>query len=217
MFKNIFFDLDGTLTDPKQGITRCINHALVSLGKSQIDEDDLQQYIGPPLRSSFKKLLCSNDVSLIEKAVELYRERFSDVGIFENNVYPGIAELLANLCDGSIRLYVATAKPKIYADRIIEHFQLTRYFQYIYGSGLDSSFNDKVKLVEFIMNQTKLIHEETAIVGDRKDDVAAGKQNGIRTIGVTYGYGSKQEIAESNPDYICHSLSDLRNIVFNIP
>jgi phosphoglycolate phosphatase len=217
MFKNLFFDLDGTLTDPKQGITRCINYALVSLGKSHIDEDDLQQYIGPPLRSSFERLLCSNDVSLIEKAVELYRERFSEVGIFENNVYPGIAELLADLCDGSIRLYVATAKPKIYADRIIAHFQLTQYFRYVYGSGLDGSFNDKVKLVEFIMNQTKLTHEVTAIIGDRKEDVIAGKLNGIKTIGVTYGYGSKHEIAESNPDYICHSLHDLRNIVLNIP
>ena len=217
MIKNLFFDLDGTLTDPKQGITRCINYALVSLGKSHIDEDDLQQYIGPPLRSSFKKLLCSNDVSLIEKAIELYRERFSEVGIFENNVYSGIDELLANLYDSSIGLYVATAKPKIYADRIIEHFQLTRYFQYVYGSGLDGSLSNKVKLVEFIMDQTKLIHEVTAIVGDRKDDIAAGKLNGIRTIGVTYGYGSIKEIAESNPDYICYSPHDLRNIVLNVP
>jgi phosphoglycolate phosphatase len=217
MLKNLFFDLDGTLTDPKQGITRCINHALVGLGKSPVDIDDLQKYIGPPLRSSFQKLLCSNDVSLIEKAVELYRERFSDTGIFENNVYPGIVELLANLCDGSIRLYVVTAKPKVYADRIIEHFQLTQYFQYVYGSGLDGTLQDKAKLVEFIMDQTRLVREVTAMVGDRKDDVAAGKLNGIRTIGVTYGYGSKNEIVESNPDYICHSPHDIRNIVLNIP
>jgi phosphoglycolate phosphatase len=215
MLKSLFFDLDGTLTDPKEGITRCINYALVSLGKGQIDEEELQKYIGPPLRSSFQKLLCSNDISLIEKAIELYRDRFSDKGIFENKLYPGIPELLANLCDESLRLYVATSKPKVYADRIIEHFQLTRYFQYIYGSGLDGSLQDKVKLLEFIMNQTKLIRGETAMVGDRKEDIISGKLNGIRTIGVIYGYGSKNEIAEANPDYICNSPYDIRNIVLN--
>jgi phosphoglycolate phosphatase len=152
---------------------------------------------------------------LIENAVELYRDRFSEIGIFENNIYPGITELLVELCDESIRLYVATSKPKVYADRIIEHFQLTRYFQYIYGSGLDGSLQDKVKLLEFIMNQTKLTHGATAMVGDRKDDIVAGKLNGIRTIGVTYGYGSQSEIAEAYPDYVCHSPYDIRNIVLN--
>jgi phosphoglycolate phosphatase len=217
MLKYLLFDLDGTLTDPKLGITRCINYALMKLGKSQIDEDELLKYIGPPLRSSFQKILCSNDAPLIEKAVELYRERFSHTGIFENKVYPGIAELLANLHDGSIRLFVATSKPKVYADKIIEHFQLTRYFQYVYGSGLDGSLQNKINLLEFIINQTKLIPEVAAMIGDRKEDIIAGKLNGVKTIGVTYGYGGRNEISEAKPDYFCHSPNDIRDIVFNFP
>ncbi len=216
MLKHIFFDLDGTITDPKEGITKCIQYALISMGRHNVNENDFLQYIGPPLRSSFSKLLCSNEESLIEEAVNLYRERFSEIGIFENAVYPGIAKMLSALCENSIRLYVVTTKPKIYADRIIEHFQLAKFFDAVYGSKLDGSLGNKVKRVKLIMNQLKLVPEETAIVGDRKFDIVAGKLNSLRTIAVTYGYGSKQEIVESAPDYICDNPDEIRKIVLNL-
>jgi phosphoglycolate phosphatase len=130
----------------------------------------------------------------------LYRERFAKVGIFENVVYPGIVELLSTLYNKHIRLYVVTTKPKIYADRIIEHFQLARYFHDIYGAELDGRFENKVEHIELIMSQLKIISEETAMIGDRKEDIIAGNLNHIKTIGVTYGYGSVQEINDSAPD-----------------
>jgi phosphoglycolate phosphatase len=216
MLKNVFFDLDGTLTDPKQGITRCIQHALRSLDKPYFSENELQQFIGPPLRSSFKKLLHSDEESLIEEAVRLYRERFSTIGIFENTIYPGIVDLLAALRDESIRLYVVTAKPKIYADRIVEHFELTGYFYHVYGSELDGSYDNKGKLIEHIMGQLKLVPADTAMIGDRRDDITAGKMNRLRTVGVTYGYGSKEEINESDPDHICHTPNEIQNIVLSL-
>jgi phosphoglycolate phosphatase len=216
MLTNIFFDLDGTLTDPRQGITRCMQHALAKLGRPFLSEFELQQYIGPPLRSTFKKLLCTDDQSLVEKAVALYRERFTEVGIFENAVYPGIVELLSRLSNKSMKLYVVTIKPKIYADRIVEHFQLTRYFHHIYGTELDGSFDNKAEHIEIIMHQHNLSPLATAMVGDRKEDINAGKSNHITTIGVTYGFGSEQEINQSAPDYICNCPAEIQNIFLEV-
>lgn len=216
MLSNVFFDLDGTLTDPKEGIIRCLQYSLESLGRPYPGELEAKDFIGPPLRSTFEKLLSSNEKPLVEKAVSLYRERFSEVGLFENIVYPGIADLLSTLHENSFRLYIVTTKPKIYADRIVKHFLLEQWFSDIFGTELDGRFDNKAELIEFILSQMKLSPEETVMVGDRREDIVAGKANLIRTLGVTYGYGDKQEISDSAPDYVCDNPSEIQRTLISI-
>jgi phosphoglycolate phosphatase len=209
MISNVLFDLDGTLTDPKEGIIKCIQYAFNQLGKPYPSESDLANLIGPPLHSSFERLLHSQDDALIGEAVRFYRERFSEVGLFENNVYPGITDLLAELHRNSLRLYVVTVKPKSFADRIVRHFSLDQWLSGVYGSTLNGREYTKVKLVESVLGDFNSVPENTVIVGDRREDIIAGKSNGIKTIGVTYGYGNKEEITNSSPDYICHNTYEI--------
>lgn len=214
MIANVFFDLDGTLLDPRKGITRCFQYALKKLGHPPELESSLTQFIGPPLRSTFAKLLGSEDKDLIEKAVGYYRERFSDVGVFENDIYPEIKELLILLCR-SYHLYVVTAKAQVFARKIVRHFDLAQYFKAVYGPSLDGRFDNKGELIEAILQELSLAPEDTVMIGDRREDIVAGKSNGTRTIGLTYGYGSREEIAAAQPDFICHRPSDIGRVLLN--
>ena len=213
MLSNVFFDLDGTLFDPKEGITRCIRYALEQLGRPCPSELELTQFIGPPLRVTFKKLLCPDEKRLIEEAVSFFRERFSKVGLFENKVYPEIAEMLAVLHENSYRLYVVTSKPKVYAERIVRHFSLDQWFSNVFGPDLDGHLDNKTELIESVLTNFMLVPEETVVIGDRKEDIVAGKLNRTRTIGVTYGYGSEEEILGSAPDYICHRPYEIQTAI----
>jgi phosphoglycolate phosphatase len=216
MLTNIFFDLDGTLTDSKEGIVKCMHYALDKLNCPCPAEFEDDRFIGPPLRVTFKKFFNTDDEILIEKAVSLYRERFSTIGLFENKVYPGIPEMLSSLHKKSFKLYVVTSKAKIYADRIIGHFQLSTWFNDVYGSDLGGRFDNKADLITFILNNRKLRVEETVMIGDKKEDIMAGKANRTRTIGVTYGYGTKGEISDAAPDYICGSPQEIQKLVMKI-
>jgi phosphoglycolate phosphatase len=216
MITNIFFDLDGTLTDSKEGILKCYRYALDKLDfpyQVELLDDSI---IGPPLRVIFRRFLGTTDEALIEKAVAIYRERFSTIGLFENKVYPGIPELLSALHAKSLGLYVVTTKPKIFAERIIEHFQLAHWFSDICGTELSGRFDNKADLIQFILNNRKLPVKETMMVGDKKEDIIAGKTNRVGTIGVTYGYGSQQEITEASPDYICGSPSEIQKTIMSM-
>jgi phosphoglycolate phosphatase len=216
MLSNIFFDLDGTLTDSKEGIIKCIDYALEKLGYPVPKGFNINDCLGPPLRVSFRRLLNSNDEVLIERAVATYRERFSTIGLFENKVYPGIPELLSALHEKSLKLYVVTTKPKVFAGRIMEHFQLAHRFDAIYGTELNGRFDNKADLIEFILQNRKLRAEETVMIGDKREDIVAGKANLTRTIGVTYGYGSLQEITEAAPDGICGSPSEIQKLIMGM-
>jgi len=209
MIHNVFFDLDGTLTDPKDGITRCIQFALGRLGREAPPNDELLWCIGPPLRESFSRLLESDDSGLLDMALQYYRERFSEVGIYENSVYPGIPTALQKIYAGGLRVFLATAKPKVFAVRILEHFDLLQFFHGIYGSELDGRLTDKAELVAHILKTEGLNPEVSLIVGDRFHDVMGGKKNGVATAAVMYGYGSREEIEDAGPDFIFHSPSDL--------
>jgi phosphoglycolate phosphatase len=206
---NILFDLDGTLTDPKLGITRCIRHALTELGHEPPDRDALEWCIGPPLRHSFGTLLDSTDNDLLEQAVHLYRQRFAEVGLFENRVYDGIPEALAELRRQGYRLFLATSKPRIFAERILDHFALTGFFDTAHGSELDGSLTDKPSLVRQILATEGLQPDQTMMVGDRKYDILGGKANGIRTGAVTYGYGTREELETERPDFIFDTPNQL--------
>lgn len=198
----ILFDLDGTLTDPKPGITRCIQHALTELGHQPPESESLHWCIGPPLRQSFSRLLDSSDTQLLEQAVELYRQRFSTVGLFENRVYKGVPETLAALRRQGHRLFLATAKPRIFAEQILEHFDLAQYFETAHGSELNGHLTDKPSLVRHILAVENLAPEHTMIIGDRKYDIVGGKVNGLATGAVTYGYGTVEELRAEAPDAV---------------
>jgi phosphoglycolate phosphatase len=209
----LFFDLDGTLSDPSDGITRCIQHALKCLGRPYPPKAELVQFIGPPLRWTFPRLLGSEDKDLIDAALRYYRERYGDVGLFENVVYPGVPELLERLQEEGHRLYVVTSKPTVYSDRIIEHFGFDRYFLQVYGPQLDGRFDEKSELIEHILRDLSLDPARTVMIGDRARDIESGQAHGTRTIGVTYGFGSEAEIAAAGPDEICHNPAEIHQAV----
>lgn len=206
---NLLFDLDGTLTDPKIGISRCIQHALSALGHEPPDTDTLDWCIGPPLQHSLSRLLDSTDKDLVEQAVHLYRQRFAEIGLFENRVYDGIPAVLATLQQRGCRLFLATSKPRIFAEQILDHFNLAGYFETAHGSELNGQLTDKPSLVRHILAIEGLQPDQTMIIGDRKFDIIGGKANGVRTGAVTYGYGTRKELEAEAPDLLFDSPDQL--------
>jgi phosphoglycolate phosphatase len=198
----IYFDLDGTLTNPKPGITRSIQYALRKLDHHTIPtEDELTWCIGPPLRASFVKILGTEDSA--DLAVSLYRERFSDIGLYENGVYDGIGDVLTTLGESGRRLFVATSKPHLFAERIIDHFGLRHHFEHVFGSELDGTRVDKSHLLEYALRTTSVDPSKTLMIGDRSHDMIGAKNNGIRGIGVLYGYGSEDELIGAGALHVC--------------
>jgi phosphoglycolate phosphatase len=217
VISNVLFDLDGTLTDPKDGIIRCIQFSLSRLGIEAPHAEALVWCIGPPLRASFSRLIPACDDTLLEAAVNHYRERFSDIGIYENGVYPGVIPALRKIRAQGFLIFLATSKPAIFARRILDHFGLTRFFHGIYGSELDGRLSDKKELVDHILKTEGLIPQFTLMVGDRCHDVLGGKKNGTKTAAVTYGYGSLDEIREAKPDFIFYSPHGLAAFLNQAP
>lgn len=211
---NLLFDLDGTLTDPCQGITTCIAHALASLGRPSPPLPELRWCIGPPLKNSFAKLLGSDDDKLLGRALTIYRARFGSVGLFENEVYQGIPDALAALQGMGHMLYVATSKPTVYAKQIIEHFDLRSYFVAIHGSELDGAKSDKTALLSHILQREGLASSHTRMIGDRKYDMIGARANGIRALGVLWGYGTREEL-EASSAYACVNHPQELKIIFN--
>lgn len=211
---NLLFDLDGTLTDPYQGITTCISHALVSLGRHSPPPTDLRWCIGPSLKNSFARLLASNDHRLAEKALSIYRERYSSVGLYENEVYEAIPETLQALLDIGHTLFVATSKPMVFARRIATHFRLDRYFKRIYGSELNGTRNDKTSLIAHILEKEAITASDAFMIGDRKYDIIGAKANGVGSIGVLWGYGTKDELVSSGAQ-VCLSRPQELTAIFN--
>ena len=198
----IYFDLDGTLTDPKPGITRSIQYALQKLDHPTMPtEDELTWCIGPPLRSSFVRLLGGDHSA--DRAVSLYRERFSDIGLYENRVYDGIVDVLATLGASGHRLFVATSKAHVFADRIIDHFGLRDHFERVFGSELDGTRVDKSHLLKYALKQASVDPSKTLMIGDRSHDMVGAKNNGMKRIGVLYGYGSKEELIGAGARHVC--------------
>lgn len=200
--RTVLFDLDGTLTDPKLGITRCIQYALSELGYKPPDANELHWCIGPPLKSSFSQLLQTSDDTLIQEAISLYRSRFSTIGLFENSLYPQIPETLKIIRAAGYQTFVATSKPQIYATRIIEYFDLAPLFDGVYGSELDGNRSVKGDLISYILEQESLLPSTVVMVGDRSHDIIGAKKNNIASIGVTYGYGSREELETHKADLI---------------
>jgi phosphoglycolate phosphatase len=204
----LLFDLDGTLTDPGRGITRCIQHALEGLGRSAPPAADLAWCVGPPLRESLAQLLGTSDASLIEQAVALYRERFSSVGMYENAVYSGVREGLLDLRRDGHQLWVATSKPHVYARQILAHFGLLPMFVAVYGSELSGERTDKPLLIRHLLGAERW-DEPPCMVGDRRHDVEGAHANGLRAIGVLWGYGSRAELEAAGADVLVACMPQL--------
>jgi phosphoglycolate phosphatase len=209
---NVLIDLDGTLTDPKKGITACIQHALRSLGYNVPEEATLIRYIGPPLKEAFRELLPIDKHSEVDLAIEKYRERFTDIGMFENSVYPGIAEALESLRSRGARLLVATSKPRVFAERILEHFELSHYFEKIYGSELDGTRTNKAHLISFILSSSSLNPAHTTMVGDRLHDAMGAIANGVKPVGVLWGYGGREELLGAGVVKLLEAPRDLGSL-----
>jgi phosphoglycolate phosphatase len=213
--KTIFFDLDGTLTDPKPGITGSIQYALTRLGREMPSQDELAWCIGPPLRASFVTLLGGEEHA--DRGVELYRERFGDVGLFENSVYPEIEAVLAKLSEASFRMFVATSKPHVFARRIVDHFGLNSHFEHVFGSELDGTRVHKADLIAYALEQTGADPSRSLMIGDRSHDVLGAKANGIDAIGVTYGYGSREELIAAGARHLCVSPRAVLDVILGAP
>jgi phosphoglycolate phosphatase len=205
--KAILFDLDGTLTDPKEGITRSIAHALERMGHAVPALDTLTFAIGPPLRASLAQLLKLDDRDVVERTLAHYRERFADVGLFENAVYPGIPEALAALRGSP--LFVATSKPRVYAERIVRHFGLEAHFVAVHGCELDGTREDKRDLLEHLFAEHGIVARDAVMIGDRGADMRAARHHGCAALGVRWGYGSEDELREAGAHHLCDAPCDL--------
>jgi len=213
MIRSLFFDLDGTLTDPALGITNSILYALNALGEPLPDRSSLYSFIGPPLLDSFQEYLCCSRQEA-EEAVRLYRVYFSEQGLFENRVYDGIPEALQELkCQGH-RLYLATSKPECFATRIMDRFRLSSFFDGITGSTLDGSLVEKADVLALAMRRANTTaKQDCMMVGDRKHDVIGATRCGILCTGVLYGYGSREELIQAGAIRLAETPVELPMVV----
>lgn len=210
---HLLFDLDGTLTDPFPGITKCIQHALVSLGRPPPSAESLRWCIGPPLKKSFATLLGSKDAHLADVALVKYRERFSSVGLFENDVYPEIEGVLDELRKCGHSLHVATSKPTVFAERIVEHFGLRKYFLSVDGSELDGTRSGKAILIAHILKREVIAPSDVVMIGDREHDMFGARQNGVAGLGVLWGYGPREELVAAGAYACAAAPSDLYALI----
>jgi phosphoglycolate phosphatase len=209
----ICFDLDGTLTDPREGITRSIAYALERLGVEPPPLDALTFAIGPPLRTSLAQLIGDTETSVVEQALAYYRERFADVGLFENEPYEGMAETLTQLAGTGTPLFVATSKPEVYARRIVAHFGLAPHFVAVHGCELDGTRENKRDLLSHLMQQHAIDPAGAVMIGDRHVDMIAARHHGIRAVGALWGYGSRAELEEAGADALCETPRALRALL----
>lgn len=215
MFHYILFDLDGTLTDPGLGITSSVQYALRALGIEEPSLDRLEPFIGPPLSDSFREFY-GLDEKQIDTAVAKYRERFRDRGIYENEIYPGIAQMLAQLKADGKSLSIASSKPTEFVERILDYFEIRAYFDHIVGSNMDGTRGRKEEVVEEALRRMALPgmtpaqkKAVVAMVGDRRFDIEGAKEHGLTSVGVSFGYAPEGELEQAGADFIVDTVEEL--------
>lgn len=211
MYKTVLFDLDGTLTDPGLGITNSVMYALEKFGIKVEDRTSLYKFIGPPLKESYAKYyhLSDEDINL---AVKYYREYFSEKGIFENVLYDGITEVLDRIKSSGRKIILATSKPDEFAVKILKHFRIDQYFDFVAAATMDETRTAKADVIAYAIESCNITDlQSTVMVGDRENDILGAKAFGIDSIGVLYGYGSREELQSAGAAYLAESVEDITN------
>ena len=218
----VLFDLDGTLIDPMEGITKSVQYALKAFGIEEPDLQKLTPFIGPPLKDSFMEFYGFDDAKA-QEAIDRYRERFRDTGIFENRVYDGVPKMLQTLKKQGCHLAVASSKPEVFVNRILDHFSIADYFEVVVGSELDGRRTDKAQVVGEALNrlwgveasceEANVKKKTTYMVGDRKFDIIGAKAQELISVAVTFGYGSRAELVAEEPDFIVDSVVELTRVL----
>lgn len=215
--RTLLVDLDGTLTDNFDGMSRSIMHALAELGAAVPAIDALRVCVGPPLRSSFARLLATDDPARIELALAHYRSRYAATGWRENVVYPGIEEMLGRLAIEGTTLVLCTSKPQPYAERIVAHFGLGAHFSAVHGADLEGTLDDKATLVARLLAHEGLDAGLCTMIGDREHDIRAAHANGVHAVGVLWGYGSREELVRAGADALAPTPADLPGVLASLP
>lgn len=215
-YQYLLFDLDGTITDPKVGITTCVQYALEHFGIHEPDNDKLEPFIGPPLQDSFEQFY-HMDAETAKQAVAKYRERFQTVGLYENEIYDGMADLLKTLKEGGCRLAVASSKPTVFVKKILEHFDVVQYFDVVVGSELDGSRAKKEEVVQEALRQLdpkgQVSSGQMVMIGDRYFDVQGAKAHHLDSIGVAYGYATEGELQQAGATFVVDTVQQLKELL----
>lgn len=212
-YEVILFDLDGTLTDPGLGITNSVMHALKKYGIEVADRTELYKFIGPPLIDSFEKYYGFSHEEAV-KSVDYYREYYRDKGIYENAVYDGIENLLKSLKEKRKKIILATSKPELFAKEILRHFNLEKYFFFAAGSTMSETRTNKAEVIEYALSECGITDKASVVmIGDREHDIIGAKKNGIDSIGVLFGYGSREELEAAGATYIAETVEDIINFI----
>lgn len=213
MYKYILFDLDGTLTNPEIGITTSVMYALEKFNIKVEDRKELHPFIGPPLLYSFQTYYGLTEEES-ELAVKYYRERFSVKGLYENEVYDGVEKLLQQLKNSGKKLIIATSKPEEFTIKILKHFDLYKYFDFVAGATMDGSRGEKADVIRYALEISGIEDKSQAImIGDRKYDILGAKENGLDSIGVLFGFGDYKELTEAGANFVVESVDDILKYV----
>ena len=212
-FDTLLFDLDGTLTDSTEGILNCLIYAIERMGFEVPEDTNI--FLGPPIRQSFAEFLGMNGEQ-VDEAVRIFRERYSDTGLFENRVYDSIPGMLERLKSGGKRLMVATSKPQVYAVRIFERFGLAQYFEIVGGAELDGSRDYKDEVIEYVLAKAGITDRSTVLmIGDRRQDVLGAHKTDIECMGILWGYGSVEELTQAGADYIARTPQEAADMLLS--
>lgn len=210
-YKYLLFDLDGTLTDSAEGILNSVKYALDTMGFDMPERPE--RFLGPPLYDSLAEFCGMNEEQVLE-GVRLYRERYSDIGLFENRVYEGVPEMLDRLREGGKELFVATSKPETFAVRILEKFGLSDRFRIIGGADINGSRNEKWEVIEYVLEKAGVTsREEVLMIGDRKHDIIGAHKTGLKCLGVLWGYGTREELTEYGADFFADTPQDVADML----
>uniref|UniRef100_UPI0001CF73C8 Predicted phosphatase, HAD family n=1 Tax=Clostridium acetobutylicum TaxID=1488 RepID=UPI0001CF73C8 len=215
LYNYVLFDLDGTLTDSAEGITKSVKYSLNKFDIQVEDLSSLNKFVGPPLKTSFMEYY-NFDEETATVAIDYYRDYFKAKGMFENKVYDGIEALLSSLKDYGFHLVVATSKPTVFSKQILEHFKLAFYFDAIVGSSLDGKLSTKEDVIRYAMESLNIKSDDAIMIGDREYDVIGALKNNLPSIGVTYGFGSYEELKNAGANYIVNSVDELHKKILEL-
>jgi phosphoglycolate phosphatase len=212
--KALLFDLDGTLSDSASGIINSVNYALDALGADALPMEILRKFLGPPLWESFPEY-CHFDINTTKEAVRLYREYYSVHGIYDQKLYDGIPELMKALSEKNVHLFVATAKPDLYAGKILEFMKLDHHFIDICGATADSSRADKTSIIGYVLKKHHINPLESWMIGDKEHDIKGAHAHSMDSIACAYGYGTDEELQEAEPKHICATVQELHDLLLH--